>query len=238
MKLSRLLRHAGNPAGLPGLIWKNLIYPFSAQAAERRYDLRLGIDTAGWIGPCDMDIGRDEVQRSEGYGATPPATARFLIAQVADRAKGFTFVDVGSGKGRVLMIASQFPFRRVVGLEHSAALNQIAAKNVHRFAAQHPDVAPVELLTGDATKLPLPDGPLVVFLFNPFGPEAVRDFASSLKASYTAAPRKIICIYYNPTHAEILAGLGIFTRQEQVVCPADPIDRFQRLNLPAVVFET
>src|SRR5690349_2113077 len=134
MSLSRLLRHARRPAILPGLIWKNLKYPFTAQAAEKRYDRRLGIDTGGWIQPQDLDIDGAAAGRSEAYAATPPRIAEFLIARIAEHTgnaiKDFTFVDVGSGKGRVLLIAARFAFRKVVGLEQSSALNAIAADNI------------------------------------------------------------------------------------------------------------
>jgi SAM-dependent methyltransferase len=234
----RLLRHLRAPASLPRLIWKNITYPFTRQAAEQRYDRRLGIETTGWVEPQDMDIDGETAQHAHAYIPTPPRIAQFLIAQVAERARGFTFVDVGSGKGRVLFIAARFAFRRVVGLEHSATLNEIATENARRFASLHPDAAPVELLTGDATQLPLPDGPLVVFLFNPFGREILAAFAQALKSAHNQAPRKVICIYYNALFPELLTELGIFTRQERVDYPADSLDHFSQLDFPAMIFET
>ena len=132
--LSRFVRHVRRPALLPKLILKNVLYPFSIQAAEKRYDRRLGIDTVGSIEPGELDISREAAERSYAYTATPPAIARFLISRVAKRAHGFTFVDIGSGKGRVLLTAARFPFRQVVGLEQSADLNQIAARNIRHFA--------------------------------------------------------------------------------------------------------
>lgn len=237
-KLGRFFHHFRSPAALPKLILKNIVYPFSSRAAAERYDRRLGIDTAGWIEPWELDIDSESAGRSHAYAGTPPIIAQFLIERIAERARGFTFVDVGSGKGRVLLVAARFPFRRVVGLEHSARLNRIAAENLNHFARRHPDMIPVDILTGDATRLPLPEGPLVVFLFNPFGPAAVADFARALKTSYEQAPRKMICIYYNPAHPEIFAELGIFAGQETVDCPADPLNQFSQLKFPAMIFET
>ena len=237
MTLQRLLRHAANPAKLPALIWKNITYPFSPQAAERRYDRRLGIDTAGYLTSQQLGLG-EEAGNSQPYGATPPAIAEFLIGKIAPRAKGFTFLDIGSGKGRVLLIAALFPFRKVIGVEHSAPLNETAENNVRQFAKRHPKMAPVEVVTADATKFALPDEPLVLFLFNPLTPEAIRQFGLALKDSYQRVPRKIICIYYNPAHPEIFAELGIFTACEKVDCPADPLNHFSKLRFPAMIFET
>jgi len=232
MTPERVSRHLRDPLLLAKLIWKNICFPFTPQAAELRYDRRLGIDTSGFV---DLDqLGGGD----RAYMGTPPGIASFLIGQVAQRAKGFTFLDVGSGKGRVLLIASRFPFRRVVGFEHSDQMNAIAAGNVRQFAKHYPDMAPVEIVSGDATRLPLPEGPLVMFLYNPLGPSLMRDFTASIKDSYERDPRKIICIYYNALFPEEFTRLGIFPVQRQVQTPRDPTDRYLKLKMPTVVLET
>jgi len=237
-RLWRLARHASNPLSLSRLIWKNLAFAFSPQGAERRYDRQLGIDTAGYIETAELDLNPDAIRRGMPYGATPPLIAKFLIEKIAAKARDFTFVDVGSGKGRVLLIAAGIPFRQVVGFEHSAMLNAVAAANIRQFAQAHPDAAPITLATGDAARLPLPDGPLVLFLFNSLGPEAVKDFAAGVKASYLKSPRKIICIYYNTAHPDAFEEIGIFPLRHQPDCPEDSCDRYKDLRFKALIFET
>jgi len=237
-RLARFFRHFSNPTALLKLIWKNLVFPFSAQAAEQRYDRQRGIDTAGYIEPSRLGISADAIRTSLQYDPTPPTIAEFLIQKIAPRARGFTFVDIGSGKGRVMLIAARFPFQKVVGFEHSKMLNDIAAENIAHSAGPNSGLAPMELATGDATKLPLPDGPLVLFLYNPFGPEAVRDFAASVGSSYLHAPRKIFCIYYNPAHPEEFETTGIFTSRQLVDCPRDPGNRYDVLRFQALILET
>jgi SAM-dependent methyltransferase len=236
--LQRLARHLRKPGSLPGLIWKNITFPFTPQGAEWRYDRRLGIDTWGYIEPSRLDISEGSQKLSYAYGGTPPGIAKFLIAMVAPRAKGFTFLDIGSGKGRVLLIAARFPFGRVVGFEHSEQLNEVAASNARQFAKHYPDMVPVELVCGDAKRLPLPDGPLVIFLFNPMTREATTEFAASVKASYQRNPRKIICLYYYAGYADEFAKLDIFPVQKLVVPPPDPTDRYRELKFPSMIFET
>ena len=236
--LARLARHARNPLSLPALVWKNLSHPFTAQGAEDRYDQQLGIDTAGYIEPQDLDLTPEEARRGKPYGATPPRIARHLIDLVAARAAEFSFVDIGSGKGRVLMIAAEYPFRRVIGLEHSRMLNEIAAENLRRFRSAHPAAAPIELVTGDAARMKFPDGPLVLFLFNSLGAEAVTEFAAAVKAAYLQAPRKIVVIYYNTGHPGAFDEIGIFATRQAVEYPRDPCDRYKSYNFQALVFET
>lgn len=235
MILQRVVRHLRDPLSLARLIWKNICFPFTPQAAELRYDRKFGIDTSGFIEADQLGVGESQ---DRAYMGTPPGIASFLIGGVAQRAKDFTFLDVGSGKGRVLLIASRFPFRRVVGFEHSERMNAIAASNVRQFAKHYPDMAPVEIVCGDATRLPLPEGPLVMFLYNPLGPSLMRDFTASIKASYERSPRKIICIYYNALFPEEFTGLGIFPVQRQIQTPRDPTDRYLKLKMPTVILET
>jgi SAM-dependent methyltransferase len=235
MNIERIARHVRNPKALPSLVWKNILFPFTPQGKEMRYDRRLSIDTSGFVDPDKLGVAEGE---GRAYMGTPPAIAAFLIGKIAQYARDSTFVDIGSGKGRVLLVASRFAFRRVVGFEHSAQMNEIAAANVRQFAKHYPRMAPVEIVSGDATRLPLPAGPLVIFLFNPFGAALMRDFAASIKTSYEHSPRKIIVIYYNAIFAEEFVKLGIFSIQEVVATPSDPTDRYTALRLPTMIFET
>jgi SAM-dependent methyltransferase len=236
-RMQRLLRHARNPRQLPKIIWKNLKYPFTPQAAERRYDRRMGINTAGQVEPSDLGLSPEDAARITLYEATPPAVAEFLIARIAARASGFTFVDIGAGKGRVLLIAAQFPFARVVGIELSSILHAVAGNNIRRFVQSHPVTAPIETILGDASLVPLPDGPLVLFSYSPFRADALRDFAASVRRSYERSRRKIIWIYFNPLFAEALDE-AIFPIREMLECPRDPLYRYTDRTFQALVLET
>lgn len=100
------------------------------------------------------------------YEPTPPAVLDAALDAVGAPPEALTFVDLGSGKGRAVLLASLRPFRAVVGVEHRPALHAIAQRNVASFGARAR--APIHLLLGDAAEQPLPDGPLLVWLFNPF----------------------------------------------------------------------
>jgi SAM-dependent methyltransferase len=237
--MKRILRHLRNPMALPRLVWKNICFPFSPLGKELRYDRRLGIDTTGFIPPPNLGLVNDSEKKDGGVNnSTPPGIATFLISQILPRAKGFTFLDIGSGKGRMLLIASRFPFSRVVGFERSEQMNEIAARNVRQFAKHYPDMVTVEIVGGDATRNPLPDGPLVIYLANPFRREIMHDFVASVKTSYQQNPRKIICIYYNALFADEFSQSGIFPVQKKIDVPPDPSDRYTHLNLLTMMFET
>src|SRR5581483_6263816 len=80
----------------------------------------------------------------------------------------FVFVDLGSGKGRTLMMASDYPFQRIIGVELLPALNQVSRQNLSRYKNHSQRCFAIESLCADATKFPLPAAPLILYLFNPF----------------------------------------------------------------------
>jgi hypothetical protein len=72
-----------------------------------------------------------ETVKQQGHYA-PTATPGFRKKLNIDP-RNFTFIDFGSGKGRVLLIAAGLPFKAVVGIEFSRELHEIAVQNISRF---------------------------------------------------------------------------------------------------------
>ena len=109
-----------------------------------------------------------------------------------------TFLDLGCGKGRALLVASEFDFRDIIGVELSPSLAAIARANAALLAKQHPSRTAVRVLVADASTFPLPGGDLVVFLYHPFGPDLVRKVVESVDAALGAGGPSIYIVYYNP----------------------------------------
>jgi hypothetical protein len=111
----------------------------------------------------------------------------------------FSFVDVGSGKGLVVMLAARQRFREVVGLEMAPELHAKAERNCSQFRAGQRRLAPMRLLQGDALRLELPPGHLVVYLYNPFDDVLLDRFLDRLDEIATDG-REILLVYVNPLH--------------------------------------
>ena len=79
--------------------------------------------------------------------------------------RDFVFVDLGSGKGRTLLMASDYPFRRIVGVELLPALHQAAQNNLSKYRSESQKCFALEAICGDATGFPFPAEPLVLYLF-------------------------------------------------------------------------
>jgi SAM-dependent methyltransferase len=112
--------------------------------------------------------------------------------------RDFTFVDLGSGKGRTLLMASDYPFRRIVGVELLPSLHQIAQQNLRQYKSESQKCFALESICGDATAFPFPDDPLLIYLFNPFPESGMRQVVANLEQTLRAHPRPVYVLYHNP----------------------------------------
>ena len=128
-----------------------------------------------------------------------------LVAMIAalgwtdDELARAAFVDLGSGKGRAVLLAAMRGFREVVGVELSPVLHGIAEQNVATVRESGHLLAPVRLVLGDAADAELPAGPVVVYLYHPFRGEVARQVLDRVIASVEAAPRPAALLYCHPT---------------------------------------
>jgi SAM-dependent methyltransferase len=124
----------------------------------------------------------------------------------------FTFVDLGSGKGRTLLMAADYPFRRVVGVELLPALNQIAQQNLADYKSDSQQCFALEAVCADATTFPLPAGALVIYLFNPFPVTGLRSALANLEKTLADNPRPAFVIYHNPQLEHVLTKSGVLKK--------------------------
>lgn len=124
----------------------------------------------------------------------------------------FTFIDLGSGKGRTLLMASDYPFRRIVGVELLPSLNEIAQQNLARYHSESQKCFAMESVCADATTFALPEGALVIYLFNPFPEPGFRHALANLENSLEVHPRPTYVVYHNPQQESVLNETGRLKR--------------------------
>jgi predicted RNA methylase len=183
------------------------------ERAERAdaFDGRRGTDTSGMVMPWELKDQSNAPIDGNPYASLTSARIRELLVAAESGASETVLVDLGSGKGRVLLVAQEFPFKRIVGVEWSGELHAIAQTNVAIAAVsgQVPD-ARFELLQMDAAAYAFPTEPLVVFLFNPFGAATMAHVVANLELTLAAYPRRVIVIYANPLHGDFFAQSAAF----------------------------
>jgi tRNA G46 methylase TrmB len=132
------------------------------------FDRKYGTDTTTMLGPVDFGHTSDNVRFASLYRATLPRTFERIIGAMNIRHEDFIFVDFGSGKGRTLLLASEFPFQRVIGVEFSPKLHEAAEKNVRIYRSASQKCKNFELECLDAASYELPVENTVFYFFDPF----------------------------------------------------------------------
>lgn len=190
----------------------NVRYLFSGKASQQSFvhdqswDRQYGVDTAGTVEIDEITAPDHEKSGAVRYEPTPPECFTDLL-NLAKLAPGteYTFVDVGSGKGRVLLMAALYGFERVIGIELGEELHQSACRNIERMQGRIRSLD-VRSIRADATAYALPTEPILCFLNNPFGAEVFGRFIDNLEASLAAHPRPFTMIYYHANYTERLDG--------------------------------
>lgn len=149
---------------------------------------------------------------SSAYQPTDPAFFHDMMGCLPISFAEFTFLDLGSGKGRTLLMASDYPFRRILGLELLPSLHQIAQENIQLYKSQGQQCFAIESVCGDARNFPFPLEPLVVYLFNPFPEDVLRQVIENLKQSLQQHPRPAYLVYHNPVLPFVIDDSGIFEK--------------------------
>ena len=184
------------------------------------FDATYGVHTAGCI-PWWLlgEAGRAQ-ESNLGYGGCQPSCLRRALSAITDQER-YTFLDLGCGKGRGLIVASEFPFRRVLGIEIDAALCRICRANAAAIRARFPARPIIEALEGDATVPVLPPGDLVVFIYHAFGLALLQRLVDHLMA--TKQSRSLFVIYQNPVFGHVLDRQSGLRRwfAETVACEPD-----------------
>jgi len=146
------------------------------------------------------------------YQPTDPALFREIMASLPIEFDQFTFVDLGSGKGRTLLMASEYPFRRIVGVELIAELHRAAEENIRAYDSATQQCRRIEAVHADACEFVLPETPLALYLFNPLPETGLRRVIRNLEQSLERSPRPVWIVYHNPAMDRVLAASRTLVR--------------------------
>jgi hypothetical protein len=175
------------------------------------YDFEHGVDTT-WATVSIRTRLREWLSGGQ-YQPSEPALFHAMLASLPVAVDGFTFIDLGSGKGRTLLLASSYLFRRIIGIELLEELNLVAQDNLARYQSEEQKCFNIEAYPGDARCFDFPSEPTVLYLFNPFPRHVWREMLANLHTSMLAAPRPVYVIYHNPVHDDIPAAQGWLQQQ-------------------------
>ena len=138
------------------------------------------------------------------YQPTEPGVFHEMLDSLQLDHRKFTFVDVGSGKGRTLLMASDYPFRRILGVELLPELNRLAQDNIRAYRSDAQKCFAIESLCADARAFGFPTEPIVLYLFNPLYESGLEQVIKHLESSLREHPRDAFVLYHNPLLAHVI----------------------------------
>jgi SAM-dependent methyltransferase len=179
---------------------------------DREFDEKFGVSTGGITQLKRLHLAGSREDAAPHIAADPDEFSAALGALGADFSQ-YTFVDLGAGKGRALLLAAAYGFKEIVGVEFARELVEVAQRNIR--AARAPDSPPISILEQDATTYELPDGPIVLFMYNPFAGKTMETVARRTRESLERNPRPLHVLYLNPFHLEgwVDAGFSVDRRE-------------------------
>jgi SAM-dependent methyltransferase len=149
---------------------------------------------------------------SSPYQPTDPGLFDEMLRALGIDFRSFTFIDLGSGKGRVLLMAAAYPFHRIIGVELLPTLHRIAEENVRAYRSASQQCFAIANVCADAADFVFPDQPLILYLFNPLIESQLKKVVAHLESSTVQHPRPVSFLYHNPLLPEVLTRSGTFNK--------------------------
>ena len=172
------------------------------------------VQTSGEVSLRAAGVDEFTFRDSEAYQPARPAQIRHALRDTGiEDVSRYSYIDLGSGKGRSLFIAAEQPFRSITGVELSPRLHAIAVRNIESFRHRRRTCQAVQSLCLDATQYQFPQGPIVLYMFNPFGVSTVRQVLVNLRTSLQWERRHVAVVLLWPQwENEVLAVEGMQLR--------------------------
>ena len=171
-----------------------------ARWSDRDFDRKYGTETYSWEGSQRLGVAADRMIDAEPYKPSHAGSLRALLGGLGV-GPGDVLLDVGSGKGRVLMVAAELGIGQARGVEISPRLTAVAERNLACFGKNRPHQTAFELVCSDIRDYRLRDDESLVYLFNPFGAGLTAHVANLVRDSLQRRPRSLHVIYRAPDHA-------------------------------------
>jgi len=198
---------------------------------DRRFDRRFGVDTSGIIDIKDLDIDRDSIEKRFHYEPTPEPALRFLLRALPIDHSKYVFIDFGSGKGRVLLLASEYPYKQIIGVEFSQRLHSIAETNFKTWKNPTQKCFNLESVCMDACDFNLPNEPLILFFFTPFKTSVITKVINNIQESLRENTQSLKILYYgsNPEFVDVLNKLDLSSKEIYAHRPFSAIKKYKGL---------
>jgi hypothetical protein len=178
------------------------------EAQSRRegdeFDRAFGVDTAGLIFLDGMEVVGPNRDHGHAYLGVRPRDFRQLLGAIPVAHERYVFVDYGSGKGRALLLAAEWPFKAIVGLEFTPALHRIGETNIQTYQNPACRCGELRTLCMDAAEFEPPREPAILYFNNPFSAGVLSAVLERVQRSLEECPRDLWIGYQTPIDHRVL----------------------------------
>lgn len=178
------------------------LYKAFYHLSDKAFEADEAVPTSRKVAASELDYDEALRRHSVEYLATPRLLVRRAISLIPEPASRFHFVDIGSGLGRPLLVASEYRFKQIVGYELSPSLHAGALANIARL--RHVRAGQISSVLGNALEADWPKGSTVFFLFNPFDTEFTARFLQRVKAEIGENETAYL-LFLNLKHQDLLS---------------------------------
>lgn len=180
---------------------------------DQSYSVNTDGEYGGWTYLSDLAISSQNWVEGNDYRPIEPHRFAQVVTALRVPFEQFTFVDFGSGKGRALLLASEYPFRRIIGLEFAPELHRVAEENIRRYRSPGQKCRDIQSQNTDFMGFQFPKEPLILFFFDPCRERVLEHVLKNIRQSLRADPRPAFLAYVAPRAGteKLLSSLGFFT---------------------------
>jgi hypothetical protein len=183
-----------------------------ARRQGREFDRRFGTRTTPVVMSL-ASLGATEEQSRHGTWYQPVVIDEMdAMLRSIDLSRGdFTFVDYGCGMGLPLLIASNYAFARIIGVELLSPLADIARENIRVYRRPEQRCTAIEVLCRDARDYAPPGGNMVYFFANPFDVDVLGPVLQRIEAAHRPG-EEVLALYYCPVHRALFENASRWKR--------------------------
>jgi SAM-dependent methyltransferase len=184
-----------------------------------------GIDTSGVMQNNEIVADRELARKISCYMGIQPSIVRRSLGALTSPGD-YAFIDLGCGKGRLTVVASEFPFHSITGIEISPKLADIAARNAAIIGAKFPPRTKINIIAGDAVDFPVTGRRLVLYIYNSFGPELMEQLLKNIERHLEQNQiDHLFLVYHHPVSGAVFDRSKALKRWFAAEFPADPEEK-------------
>jgi SAM-dependent methyltransferase len=185
-------------------------------SSRSEFDMIHGVETDGDFGATtylsDLSISSQDWIYGRNYSGIVPDRFFAALASLHLQFDSFVFIDFGSGKGRALLLASEFPFKRIIGIEFAPELHAIAQRNIQKYLSRPRRCASIESVCMDFTEFELPNDPCVLYFLDPTAGRIFAKVLENIRRSWQKHPRPIYIVYVTPVSEQLFDSADFLSK--------------------------